>query len=357
MKYNSNVLSLKIPNSLLDYKLLYFDIFLKNYELFLIVPVYNSDVNFIKKIKIISNGVNLTLKRKLLKINLEPIIILVYSFNSDNNNIILKYDNIVKHYNLEHIKTTKIYKLTLTTLFLDDYYLFNTFYNYYKNQGVEHFYMYYNNKIDENVKNYFKGKNDVTLIEWNFKYWNDELCGHTFKHHAQIGQIHHAIHKYGKDISEYMIFCDLDEFMFCPYTKLINKINSKYNSYVFYNIHSESLDNSKLVDLPNRFRIGNKYLTYCTKCIHKLDSIDTICIHFRSYFMLYIITKLYLFRDYNNYLFHFYSIGSKNKRKFKCDNVIDITLMKQHDKNDYFFNNTNFIIIFFSFLIYFLIFI
>ena len=39
-----------------DYKVLYFDIFLKNNELFLILPVYNKDIYFIDKIRVINNS-------------------------------------------------------------------------------------------------------------------------------------------------------------------------------------------------------------------------------------------------------------------------------------------------------------
>ena len=113
---------LKRDNNSSNDKLLYFDIFKKNNELFLIIPVYNKDIEFINKIKIINNGCELILKKQKLKLVYEPIIILIYDFNSNNNNITVTYNNIVKHYELENINTNKIYKLTLTTIFKSDYY-------------------------------------------------------------------------------------------------------------------------------------------------------------------------------------------------------------------------------------------
>ena len=308
-----------------DYKVLYFDIFLKNNELFLILPVYNKDIYFINKIRVINNGNNLILKKKIQKVRYEPTLILVYDFNSDNNYITLTYNNLVKRYNLEHIKTKKKYKLTLTTLFKDDYYLFDLFYNYYSNQGVEHFYMYYNGKLNEDIKNIFESKKNVTLIEWNFRYWNDTSC--EFRHHAQMGQIHHAIYRYGKNVSEYMIFCDLDEYMLSPHRKLIHMINSNYDTYKFCNIFSELLDDKKIItELPNKFKVSKKYLFNSrSKCIHKLDSIETINIH---YGYKYIISSPKVTISYNNCLFHFYNLTNKTRR-YKCDDIIDITLMKK----------------------------
>tara|TARA_B100000886_G_scaffold332894_1_gene286143 strand:- start:3509 stop:5140 length:1632 start_codon:yes stop_codon:yes gene_type:complete len=308
-----------------DYKVLYFDIFLKNNELFLILPVYNKDIYFIDKIRVINNGKNLILKKKILKVRYEPTIILVYDFNSDNNYITLTYNNLVKRYNLEHIKTKKKYKLTLTTLFKDDYYLFDFFYNHYSNQGVEHFYMYYNGILNENIRNIFSNKKNVTLIEWNFKYWNDTSC--EFRHHAQMGQIHHAIYRYGKNVSEYMIFCDLDEYMLSPHRKLIQMLNSNYDTYKFCNIFSELLDDrKKITELPNKFKVSKKYkFNSRSKCIHKLDSIETISIHYGYKFL---ISSPKVIESYNNCLYHFYRFGNKTRR-YVCDCIIDITLMKK----------------------------
>ena len=50
---------------------------------------------------------------------------------------------------LDNIKTKEQNNIALTTLFKDDYELFPFFYEYYKNQGVEHFYMYYNGILND----------------------------------------------------------------------------------------------------------------------------------------------------------------------------------------------------------------
>ena len=49
-----------------------------------------------------------------------------------------------------------------------------------------------------------------------------------YRHHAQLGQIHHAIYYYGKDICDYMIFCDLDEYLFIPNNSIIEFNGSQH---------------------------------------------------------------------------------------------------------------------------------
>ena len=87
--------------------------------------------------------------------------------------------------------------------------------------------MCYNGLLNDKIKEIFN-YDDVTLIEWDFRYWNDKEK-HKYKRHAQAEQIHHALYKYGKDNYKYMIFNDLDEYFFIPNIKLIDYIKSKSN--------------------------------------------------------------------------------------------------------------------------------
>ena len=51
--------------------------------------------------------------------------------------------------------------------------------------------------------------------------------------------MHHAIYKYGKGTSKYMIFCDLDEYMSSASNKIIDLISSNHHTYRFSNVFSE----------------------------------------------------------------------------------------------------------------------
>ena len=204
------------------YKKMFFDIFIRNSELFVIMPMYNNDINFVKDISISLivneaklnktyknvNCQELNLKSLVTKnidnLNkkkfIEPIIILIYDTytNDDTIKINFQYKNLDEIYLLNNdTNITNKFNLTLTTLLKDDYKYFDLFYNYYIDQGIEYFYIYYNGKLNDDIKS-FLSKPNVKVIEWDYQYWNDDSIDQTLKHHAQIGQIHHALYKYGK---------------------------------------------------------------------------------------------------------------------------------------------------------------
>ena len=173
---------------------------------------------------------------------------------------------------------------------------------------VQHFFMYYNGILNNEIKKIFNYK-DVTLIEWNFRYWNPKK--YKYKHHAQLGQIHHALYKYGKDNFEYMIFNDLDEYLFIPNNKLVKyiKLNTNINIFGFKNIWAKTKTNNKKIeenlDISKPIGFGKR-----SKCIYMVSSIQTIDIH-KSNKMLKKKVE-----DNNNYMYHFYNWGTK-KRIFK----------------------------------------
>jgi hypothetical protein len=247
-----------------------------------------------------------------MKNQYEPILVYIYDYfvgdTSKSIELTIEYKNIIKTYELEHIITSEIpNNLTLSTLFKDDYKLFPFFYDYYKTQGVSHFYMYYNGKITPEIQKYFEG-NDVTLIEWDYIYWNDMSSSkNKYQHHAQLGQIHHSIYRYGKDINDYMIFCDFDEYLRIPNHTLLNFVNNYPNIDIigFRNKWAETVehfDNSKPNMFPsklltsNPFRYGER-----SKNIYKLSSINTISIHFGH---TYTKTNLVGYTDFFMYQFY-----------------------------------------------------
>jgi hypothetical protein len=299
-----------IPNSfyITDTRLLFFDIFYKNNKIYLIMPIYNKPANPLQ-ITIIVNNSELSLSESFVKDSNEPALIYVYNVPIMESEIASEIEvevtccEITKTYTLSHIISAtsppipRQHFLTLATLFQNDYTIFPLFYNYYKSQGVSHFYMYYNGVITKQIKDFFaKYSSDiVTLIEWNFHYWNPR----TFKypHHAQPAQIHHAIYRYGKSMSEYMISCDLDEYLHIPVQadnrkdgygigltlkKYIDS-HSDIDIFGFCNIWATTLDNK----YPTKPVLPDKILTVesinpykdRSKNIYKLNSIQTVGIH------------------------------------------------------------------------------
>jgi len=344
-------------------KLLFFDIIHKNNKIYLIMPIYNTPANP-DNIIVSVNNLSLKLTESYVKDSDEPILIYIYEYNSEPNsepkvNISL-VNNMIYSYNLRHIYTNTIHGnntntitntntntnkfLALTTLFKYDYYIFPLFYNYYKDQGVQHFYMYYNGIITPEISKIFN-KHDVTLVEWNFHYWNPR--GTKYAHHAQMGQMHHALYKYGKDIYEYMIFCDLDEYLHIPKNKFIEtqshpqprqqesrycdntirefiKNNSTIDVFGFCNIWANTINDT----IPDNRQLPNKFLTVSTKNeykersknIYKVSSINTIGVHqtCTDYVGLNCITDLNMY--------HFYKWSSKNRTIENCTNIINLSL-------------------------------
>jgi hypothetical protein len=180
---------------------------------------------------------------------------------------------------LRSIQTIQNKVLSITTLFKDDYNSIPIFYDYYKKQGVEHFYLYYNGTLTNEIK-HICDKEDISLIEWDYQYWSD-YSEHSI-HHAQLGSLHHAIYKYGKDNTEYMIFCDLDEYLHNKNGKLIELVTkySNIDTFEFVNCWAKMIDDENNQSVfPSNFYSCETNDWNRKKCIHKLNSIKYIDIH------------------------------------------------------------------------------
>lgn len=299
---------------------LFFDIFHKNNLLFLICPVNNDGIN-ISEINIYNNDIKLLLKDKYSKLEYEAVEILIYDFISNEifNKITVNFKNIIKEYLLENIKTKINNKLSLTTLFKDDYKLIDLFYNYYIKQGVTNFYMYYNGKLSEEIILKYNLP-EIILIEWDFPYFKRNNYS---SHYAQIGQIHHALFRYGKEYNEYMIFCDLDEYLYIPKIKLLDYFNSNssIDMFAFNNLWSDIEDTKIPTVFPNKIKCSNIILEYRnrSKCVYKTNMINTINIHYNNYLKNIIVNDLIML--------HFYKWnGTRNSIDMDVNNELIIEL-------------------------------
>ena len=253
--------------------------------------------------------------------------------NEDMTNKILvsvSYKNLTKTFLLPHIQTQKKEgkELVLTTLFKDDYKIIPLFHNYYKKQGVEHFYLYFNGPVTNTIREIVQPYNDVTLIEWDFRYWNVKNPTCYFTHHAQMGQLHHALYYYGKQLNKFMIFCDLDEYFHMKHCRTLMELVKTYNNrdvFIFLNCWAKTENNQIPMDgLPNKLIISNPYpYKKRSKCIYKTSEINLIGIH-HPY--LYSKAKHLVKMVTGNIFFHFYnwtnSIRKSKNIKYKFHRVI-----------------------------------
>jgi len=310
---------------------LFFDIFIKNNKLYLIRPLHinelKSENNVKSLIKISYNSIDLICLDEIKEINDGPVIILIYDFNFNSEDfyeIKVIFDKKIKLYKLKHKKTYKSKKLALTTLFKTDYKLMNIFYDYYKRQGVEHFYMYYNEKITNEIKEYYN-KEDITLIEWNYIYENKGSV--VPRHYAQPGQMHDALYRFGKEEYEYMIFCDLDEYLYIKDKKLIDLLDDRsIDTYGFRNVWANSKNNKVPQEFPDEFyiteRIPPKYGSR-SKAIHKTDTTNNVSIHSGAKYNSADVNI-----NTNNILFHFHSWGGRNCSRQGTEKLINLNNFK-----------------------------
>jgi len=294
-----------------------FDIFIKKEFVYMIMSINTREINE-NEITMNINSETLNFNSKIVR-NIHPEPIMIFKYDKPNSNLIknniakIVYSNIEKTKEIENMENTEQYLLTLTTLFKDDYNLFPLFYEYYKNQGVEHFYMYYNGIASPEIKKIFD-KEDVILIEWNFQYWIPECQGVP---HAQLGQMHNAIYKYGKDNSKYMIFCDLDEYMYLENINLKQLIlnNEHINTFGFNTIWAKTIDDKIPSTFPDSIIVGTKYpYGERSKNIYKIDTIVTIGVHsLRDTYSPYWNPGPNSITDLN--MFHFYNWSQPNRRE------------------------------------------
>ena len=223
----------------------------------------------------------------------------------------VEYEYVIRNYELRHITTKPDDKdLAITTLFKDDWRLFSIYYDYYKKQGVKHFYLYYNGVVTDEIEKLFN-KNDVTLVEWNFKYWNNKPC--KYKHHAQIGQIHHAIYRYGKDNWKNFGFCDFDEYLYIEKDTLSSFVNKYSNTdlFGFCNRWSKTLTDEIPETFPVNFKTSSP-MPYGdkrrSKNIYKMNSVVLIGIH--GYYKMNVLTPVKIL---NLSMFHFCNWSSQNR--------------------------------------------
>jgi hypothetical protein len=262
---------------------LLFDIFYKNNTLWLIGPVYDL-VSFSSELMNVSIGgkrLELTTKH-ISTYYYGPASVYVYNVekSSQSVQVTVEYEGRKKEFHLQHIKTTEKPELALTTLCKGDYQLFIPFYKFYKDQGVSHFYIYYNGTSTLEINKFFQGFADVTLIEWDYIYWLDDECT---QHHAQVGQINHALYKYGKGTHTHMAFCDFDEYLHVPKTTLKQLVDSHSNidTFGFCNKWSQTIDNKVPDVFPTTFLTETGQLKYPTrsKNIYKVSDVKLLCVH------------------------------------------------------------------------------
>lgn len=225
-------MELVFPNKyiLAENKILCYNIININNKIILICPPDIDDT----QIRINYKNYSLKSSNVVANINIK-VIIYVLNSNDEYNDIEIYYIKSYKRFNLPNIKRVQdTESLSIATLFNSAKH-FTEFYNYYKNQGVKHFYCYYNSEIDDHIQDAVD-KENVTLIEWNFK--------------TSESYMQDALYNYGIS-NMYIGFCDINNFLNCDNKILKTLIKSDKDVYIFHNKWADSTDTITEVKVDN----------------------------------------------------------------------------------------------------------
>jgi len=322
MNENTHPICIYKPNTLYNKNrtIFAFDAFIKNNFLYLVMPLYKNSPSTYQIKTFVNNG-KISLYNNIIKNRYEATRILIYKIDSSattDHICAIIYNNRKFTVSQKNMPTDLFDNsfLSLTTLCKNDYALIQPFIKYYESNGVERFYIYYNGIITTDIqKNITKICREfeipiqkIVFIEWNFDYLHNNSM--YSNHHAQLGQIHHAIYFFGKNTSEYMIFCDMDEYFYIKNSTIekLLRTNKLVDTFTFHNSWARTLNNDITThtthEFPSTFECSKHLHRYGwrSKCIHKVSSIKTIGIHTDDKY-----TKQKYLTSPNHIMFHFYN--------------------------------------------------
>ena len=137
-----------------------------------------------------------------------------------------------------------------------------------------------------------------------------------YYHHTQIGQIHHALYKYGKKYSKYMIFCDFDEYLYIPKMSIVEFLDKTDIDFLgFKNRWATPVSNMVLSYFPSELMVSTTEYEYSphsrSKTIYKPDIVKFIGIHAPSLESFNINRPI---RFYHNFeMFHMYNLSNPKR--------------------------------------------
>lgn len=189
---------------------LYHDLFISNDRFCIVYHDYGKNVDR-STLKIYLNNVELV-KYGIAEYNGTTLRYYDLKDVRAKNELRITWNDVTIRHTLKPV-TPRHHKMCIATLFKDDYSWIETFYQYYKKQGVDYFYLWYNGDI-EIVRDKLFQADDIEYGSWNFHYWDSPN-----KHHAQVPCLLTFQYKYFP-YTDYASINDLDEFITGPDTTI-----------------------------------------------------------------------------------------------------------------------------------------
>lgn len=201
---------------------LVFDAFVTDNNLYLVSTYYGKDDVDCNDIRIKVNNIPAVLQEEGINYY-EPVRYWFCPINpAPVYSVDFSYKDLHTQLSIPHT-TIKCTNIAIATLFKNDYAFIPTFYKYYKKQGVTQFYLYYNG--DQLPADIYRAP-DIEYVIWPYRYWNNEEGMH--RHHAQTAAIT-TFHKKYLSSCNYLILCDLDEFIHHPTMILADYLSTQPN--------------------------------------------------------------------------------------------------------------------------------
>lgn len=267
--------SLKINN-----KDVIFDIFAINNELILICPYYVS--NIFSEISIECNKKIIKNPIILLYNDRDPILIVKYAITEKEDLVVkINYQKEIFYFSIYHQIVHNKQTLVAGTLCKFDYNDIKYYYDYYLKQGCDYFIIYYNGKMPQSIKDKYE-KSSLMIIDWDFIYMPNNI--QKVFYYAQTAQINHLLYKYAKPMFDWIISCDLDEYMHINNCILFDFIKStQYQCIKFENYWSELVqDKDSIESIYNteiRKNLYSQGSDFRTKILVRSDSVDALGVH------------------------------------------------------------------------------
>jgi hypothetical protein len=235
----------------------------------------------------------------------------------EKESIIIEYENNIYEIDIYQLQLPKkeIYAMTL---FKDDYYLIKKYMEYYHELGIDCFLFYYNgtfnDKLLKEINMLNQSKYQIILIEWDLEYWWQYLSNPRH-HHAQSMAINDSLYIL-KDVCDYILFNDLDEYIVlennfksliennidvdifefkCMFCQMGNEL-IKYRNFYF------EFDEKNIIK-------GNYWDKYREKNLIKTSSINLMGIH---YAIQKFSKKEFVIHN-SGYFYHFVNFFEKNR--------------------------------------------
>ena len=269
------------------------------------------------KIKVINNKI--IQKYNLDYDNYESCFMMIIELENINEfeSIYIQYEDKIFEIDIYQLNLPekKIYAMTL---FKDDYHLIKKYMEYYHEIGIDVFLFYYNgiiqDKLLKEINMLNQSKYQIIIIEWDFDYWWHYLS-YPKHHHAQSMAINDALYIL-KDICDYILFNDLDEYIVLENDfKLLTNENKNIDVFEFkcmfcqmgiqpikYRNFYFEFDEKNIIK-------GNYWDKYREKNLIKTSSVNLMGIHYS----IQKFSKKELNIKNSGYFHHFVNFFEKNR--------------------------------------------